>query len=46
MSQNRAKYVIYKVILPFDHDINQQSHVFKFDIDQHSTQLATFTMWL
>lgn len=34
MSQNRAKYAIYKVILPFEHDINQLPHPFKFDIDQ------------
>lgn len=34
MSQNRAKYAIYKVILPFEHDINQQSRLFKFDLDQ------------
>jgi hypothetical protein len=34
MSQNRAKYAIYNVILPFEHDINQQSSRIKFDIDQ------------
>ncbi len=34
MSQNRAKYAIYKVILPFEHDINQPPYLFKFDIDQ------------
>lgn len=34
MSQKRAKCVIYKVILPFEHDINQLPHQFLFDIDQ------------
>lgn len=46
MSQNRAKYAIYKAILPFDHDKNQQQCFFKFDLDQVSTQLVTFMMWL
>jgi len=34
MSQKRAKYAIYKAILPFEHDINQPSPLFKFDMDQ------------
>jgi hypothetical protein len=37
MSQKRAKHVKYKVILPFEHDINQPPYLIKFDIDQVST---------
>ncbi len=34
MSQNHAKYAIYKAILPLDDDVNQPSQLFNFDLDQ------------
>jgi hypothetical protein len=46
MSQKRAKHAKYKVILPFEHDINQPSYLIKFDIDQVWTQLPLFLVWL
>jgi len=39
MSHKRAKYAIYKAILPFEHDINQPPQLYKFDMDQVLTLL-------
>jgi len=46
MSQKRAKYAIYKAILPFEHDINQPSQLFKFDMDQVLSLLPMSIVWM